>query len=94
MYESRDKEAVRTDLTCVEAMTSLTSDQMLTLQDETDLVQTLALQTKPRTELSQLVTYLYGGSHKKYSEMKITSLPLSLDCKMICSCSVKVPSIF
>ena len=75
MYESRDKEAVRTDLTCVEAMTSLTSDQMLTLQDETDLVQTLALQTKPRTELSQLVTYLYCGSLKKYSEVKLISLP-------------------
>ena len=28
MYESRDKEAVRTDLTCVEAMTSLTPQQL------------------------------------------------------------------
>ena len=87
VYESRDnrpgaadcyKEAVRTDLTCVEAMTSLTSHQMLTLEEERDLVQTLASQTQPRTELSQLVTYLYGGSLKKYSEVKLTSLPLSL----------------
>ena len=45
VYESRDnrpgaadcyKEAVRTDLTCVEAMTSLTSHQMLTLEEERD----------------------------------------------------------
>ena len=87
VYESRDnrpgaadcyKEAVRTDLTCVEAMTSLTSHQMLTLEEERDLVQHLASQTQPRTELSQLVTYLYGGSLKKYSEVKLTSLPLSL----------------
>ena len=65
VYESRDnrpraadcyKEAVRTDLTCVEAMTSLTSHQMLTLEEERDLVQSLASQ--PRTELSHLVTYL------------------------------------
>ena len=28
VYESRDKEAVRTDLTCVEAMTSLTPQQL------------------------------------------------------------------
>ena len=58
VYESRDnrpgaadcyKEAVRTDLTCVEAMTSLTSHQMLTLEEERDLVQSLASQ--PRTEL-------------------------------------------
>ena len=69
MYESRDnrpgtgdcyKEAVRTDLTCVEAMTSLTSHQMLTLEEEMYLVQSLALQ--PRTELSQLVTYLYTAA--------------------------------
>ena len=82
MYESRDnrpgaadcyKEAVRTDPTCVEAMTSLTSHQMLTLEEERDLVQSLASQ--PRTELSQLVTYLYSGSLKKYSEVKMTSLP-------------------
>ena len=82
MYESRDnrpgaadcyKEAVRTDLTCEEAMTSLTSHQMLTMEEERDLVQSLALQ--PRTELSQLVTYLYSGSLKKYSEVKLqTSL--------------------
>ena len=32
VYESRDTEAVRTDLTCVEAMTS---HQMLTLEKET-----------------------------------------------------------
>ena len=47
VYESRDnrpgagdcyKEAVRTDLTCIKAMTSLTSPQMLTLEDEGDLV--------------------------------------------------------
>ena len=82
VYESRDnrpgaadcyKEAVRTDLTCVEAMTSLTSHQMLTLEEERDLVQSLASQ--PRTELSHLVTYLYSGSLKKYSEVKLTSLP-------------------
>ena len=82
VYESRDnrpgaadcyKEAVRTDLTCVEAMTSLTSHQMLTLEEERDLVQSLASQ--PRRELSQLVTYLYSGSLKKYSEVKLTSLP-------------------
>ena len=82
VYESRDnrpgasdcyKEAVRTDLTCVEAMTSLTSHQMLTLEEERDLVQSLASQS--RTELSQLVTYLYSGSLKKYSEVKLTSLP-------------------
>ena len=85
VYESRDnrpgaadcyKEAVRTDLTCVEAMTSLTSHQMLSLEEERDLVQSLASQ--PRTELSQLVTFLYGGSLKKYSEVKLTSLPLGL----------------
>ena len=69
VYESRDnrpgasdcyKEAVRTDLTFVEAMTSLTSHQMLTLEEERDLVQSLASQT--RTELSQLVTYLYTAT--------------------------------
>ena len=54
-------------------MTSLTSHQMLTLEEERDLVQSLASQT--RTELSQLVTYLYSGSLKKYSEVKLTSLP-------------------
>ena len=48
---------MRTDLTCVKAMTLLTSHQMLTLEEERDLVQSLASQ--PRTELSQLVTYLY-----------------------------------
>ena len=83
MYESRDnrpgaadcyKEAVRTDLTCVEAMTSLTSHQMLALEEERDLVQSLASQT--RTELSQLVTYLYSGSLKKFSKVKLTSLSL------------------
>ena len=37
------KEAVRIDLTCVEAMTSLTSHQMLTLEEERDLVQSLAV---------------------------------------------------
>ena len=46
VYESRDTEAVRTDLTCVEAMTS---HQMLTLEEEI-----LASETQPRTELSQL----------------------------------------
>ena len=48
----------------------------LTLEEERDLVQSLASQ--PRTELSQLVTFLYGGSLKKYSEVKLTSLPLGL----------------
>ena len=46
VYESRDNrpgaaacytEAVGTDLTCVEAMTSLTSHQMLSLEEERDL---------------------------------------------------------
>ena len=50
---------MRTDLTCVEAMTP-------------------ASQTQFRTELSQLVMYLYEGSLKKFSEMKLTSYPLSL----------------
>ena len=75
VYKRQDKEAVRTDLTCVEAMTSLTLEERSLMQ------------TQPRTELSQLVTYLYGSSLKKYSEVKLTSLPLSLDCEMICSCS-------
>ena len=39
-------------------MTSLTSYEM---------------QTQPRTELSQLVTYIHGGSLKKYSEVKLTN---------------------
>ena len=66
VYESRDKEAVRTDLTCVEAMTS---HQMLTLEERS------LVQTQPRTELPKLLTYLYGGSLKKYSEVKFTSFP-------------------
>ena len=87
VYESRDnrpgaavcyKEAVRTDLTCVEAMTSLTSHQMLTLDEERDLVQKLYRQAEPPSELSQLVTFLYGGSLKKYSEVKLSGLPLGL----------------
>ena len=90
VYESRDTEAVRTDLTCVEAMTS---HQMLTLEKEI-----LASQTQPRTELSQLAgdifIYVYGSSLKKYSEVKLTSLPLSLDCEMICSCSVRCQQYF
>ena len=62
MYESRAnrpgpadcyKEAVRPDLT------SLTSHQMLTLKEERDLVQTFASQTQPRTELSQLWTFIW-----------------------------------
>ena len=52
VYESRDnrpgaadcyKEVVSTDLTCVKAMTLLTSHQMLTLEEERDLMQSLAL---------------------------------------------------
>ena len=82
VYESRDsrpraadcfKEALRTDLTCVQAMTS---HQMLTLEEEGDLVQSLA--TQPRTELSQLVTYTNYIIYtlKIYSEVKLTSLGL------------------
>ena len=76
MYESRDKEAVRTGLTCVEAMTLLTSHQMLTREKEI-----LTSETQPRTELSKLITYSYYGSLNKYSEVKLTSLPRALIVK-------------
>ena len=62
-------------------MTSLTSHQMLALEEERDLVQSLASQT--RTELSQLVTYLYSGSLKKFSKVKLTSLSLVTKNKMV-----------
>ena len=35
-----------------------------------------SLASQPRTELSQLVTYLYSGSMMKYSEVKLPSLGL------------------
>ena len=78
------KDALRAELTCgcVEAVTSPTSHEMLTL-DET-------LSTGPPGAQSRLsdpaqnrvVPALYGGSLKKYSEVKLTSLPLilSLSC--------------
>ena len=73
-------EALRAELTCgcVEAVTSPTSHEMLTL-DET-------LSTGPPGAQSRLsdpaqnrvAPALYGGSLKKYSEVKLTSLPLIL----------------
>ena len=78
IYEGRDnrqaaaecyKVAVRTDLTCVEAMTALTSHQMLSLDEERDLVSGLAQSQQPPTELSDLVSHLYWCSLKKYSEV-------------------------
>ena len=83
IYEGRDnrqaaaecyKVAVRTDLTCVEAMTALTSHQMLSLDEERDLVSGLAQSQQPPTELSDLVSHLYWGSLKKYSEVKVAGL--------------------
>ena len=74
------KDALRAELTCgcVEAVTSPTSHEMLTL-DET-------LSTGPPGAQSRLsdpaqnrvAPALYGGSLKKYSEVKLTSLPLIL----------------
>ena len=77
IYENRDRHAaaecnnmeVRTDLTCVKAMTALTSHQMLSLDEERDLVSGLAQSQQPPTELSDLVSHLYWGSLKKYSEV-------------------------
>ena len=82
IYENRDRHAaaecnnmeVRTDITCVEAMTALTSHQMLSLDEERDLVSGLAQSQQPPTELSDLVSHLYWGSLKKYSEVKVAGL--------------------
>ena len=64
--------AVKTDLTCAEAMTTLTSHQMLSLEEERHLVSGLPLDTGHHghsPDIVSLASHLYKGSLKKYSTM-------------------------
>jgi len=89
ILESRDnrlgasesyKMAVKSDQTCVEAMTLLTSHQMLCLDEERELVNDISRSND--SELSELVSHLYWGTMKKYADVKLAGYPLSsLDYK-------------
>ena len=71
------KMAVRRDVTCVSAMTALSSHQMLSLEEERELVR--SLQTSDPDLTSSLARHLYWGNIKKYSEIVLSgdSPPLS-----------------
>ena len=61
------KTAVRSDVTCVAAMTALSSHQMLSLEQERQLV--TSLQSPGQDVVVSLATHLYWGNIKKYSEV-------------------------
>ena len=61
------KTAVTSDVTCVAAMTALSSHQMLSLEQERQLV--TSLQSPGQDVVVSLATHLYWGNIKKYSEV-------------------------
>lgn len=58
------------------AMTTLTSHQMLNLEEERDLVGPISDSSR-RKEFSQLLAHLYWGSLKRYSDDKV-QFPLNI----------------
>ena len=72
-------EALKVDLTCVAALSSLTQHQMLTQEEESKLIQTVLAASQPsqESELTQMISHLYRGCSKKYSDIKVLGTPLA-----------------
>ena len=64
------REALRLDVFCAEALSALTSHQMMTAAEEREMLAELPLReqcSKADPEMETLVSYLYRGTLKKYA---------------------------
>ena len=73
------KEALRLDVYCFEAFDLLTSHNMLTAQEENDLIESMPFESQCSKDEATLLKFLYENKIKHYCKPVDPKLPSSLD---------------